>query len=117
MAAIVTKQSLTKMLEDASQPKRALIIGRALVVLFNNQTASEQSSNVTNNQNNIGFTGADARSGCLSAKSFLKNKTLAEWQVDMWMKPGKSGSPRIAKYHAQLNAAAEMKRAAQGVLL
>ena len=106
---IVTKQSLTKMLADANEQKRAQIIGRALVVLFNNQTAAEQSANTTNNNNNIGFTGADARSGSLSAKSFLRNKTLADWQVAMWMKPNKNGTIRIAKYHAQLDAAAQLK--------
>ena len=109
MTALVTKQSLTKMLSDADRAKRAQIIGRALVVLFNNQTKTEQSANITNNHNNIGFTGADARSGSLSAKSFLKNRTLADWQVDMWMKTGKSGYPRIAKYHSQLDQAAQLK--------
>lgn len=112
MAAIVTKQSLTKMLADACQEKKALIIGRALVVLLNNQTQSEQSSNTTEKNNGVGFTGADARSGSLTAKSFMKNKTLQDWQIEMWMKPGKGGAPRIAKYHAQLNQAAQLK--AQG---
>lgn len=115
MTKIVTKQSLTKMLADANEQKRAQIIGRALVVLFNNQTNTEQLSNTTKNQNNIGFTGADARSGSLSAKSFLKNKTLADWQIAMWMKPGKNGSPRISKYHSQLNQAAELKQAHKAV--
>ncbi len=109
MTAIVTKQSLTKMLNDACQEKKALIIGRALVVLLNNQTQHEQASNVTEQNNGVGFTGADARSGSLTAKSFMKNKTLQDWQIDMWMKVGKSGYPRIAKYHSQLDQAAQLK--------
>lgn len=109
MTTIVTKESLVAMLAAADVQKKALIVGRALVVLFNNQTAVEQSNNVTQNLNNIGFTGADARSGCLAAKSFLKNKTLQDWQVAMWLKPNKNGTPRIAKYHAQLDAAAQLK--------
>ena len=112
MTALVTKQSLLQMLNTADETRRAHIIGRALVVLFKNQTATEQSANTTDHDNGIGFTGADARSGCLSAKSYLKNKTLADWQVAMWMKTGKNGLPRICKYHSQLNQAATAKAAA-----
>lgn len=109
MTTIITKDSLQIMLDNASQAKRAQIIGRALVILFNNQTASEQSANVTDNNNGVGFTGADAHSGCLGAKSFLKNKTLLDWQVEMWMKLTRGGYSRICKYHAQINEAAEKK--------
>ena len=112
---IVTKQSLTTMLTNASEEKRSLIVGRALVVLFNRQTESEQSSNITNKNNSVGFTSADARSGCLGAKSFLKNKKLNDWQTAMWMKPNKNGEARIVKYHAQLNEAAEAKAYAAAV--
>ena len=106
---IVTRESLIDLLKNDT--RRAEVIGRALVVLFNNQTSSEKAANVTNLNNSIGFTGADGHSGCLSAKYFLKHKTLLPWQVDRWMKLGSSGFPRITKYWRQLDAAAQAKRA------
>ena len=55
------------------------------------------------NVNGIGFTGADAHSGCLTAKYFIKHGTLADWQVERWTKLSKSGFSRLTKYHKQLN--------------
>lgn len=109
MPAIVTKQSLNVMLNQADAAKRIQIIGRALVALFERQTQAEQSSDTTQNQNGIGFASCDARSGSLTAKSFLKNKTLAAWQVERWMAPQKDGFPRICKYVKQLDEIAEAK--------
>jgi hypothetical protein len=108
--AYVTRDSLQIMLENADDAKRIQIIGRALVVLFKRQTEAERQVNTTNVHNNIGFTGADGRSGCISAKSFIKHGTLAPWVVEKWMTRGKTGYSRIAKYHAQLNEAATLKR-------
>jgi hypothetical protein len=110
---IVTKQSLNVMLNKADDAKKILIIGRALVALFERQTESEQQANTTANLNGVGFAGSDARSGSLTAKSFLKNKTLAAWQVERWMKPQKDGFPRICKYVKQLNEIAEVKAVKQ----
>ena len=106
---IVTRESLQSMLDQASPEKRAAIIGRALLVVFRNQTETEQSANTTNVDNGIGFTGADARSGTLTAKYFMKHQTLADWQVERWMKPGKAGFARLTKYWKQLDAAAQQK--------
>ena len=47
-------------------------VARALVVLYNRQTVDEQQSEETRHLNGIGFTGADAYSGSLTAKYFLK---------------------------------------------
>lgn len=47
--ATVTRGSLQKMLDNSNQAYVAQVIGRALVVLFNNQTRGEQSMNTTNN--------------------------------------------------------------------
>jgi len=110
---IVTKESLRKMLETHDDALRARIVGKALVVIFKNQTATEQRSNLTEQNNGIGFTGADARGGCLTAKSFIKNGTLLDWQVAKWTRPAKDGFPRLCKYYRQLNAAAEAKAAQQ----
>jgi hypothetical protein len=111
MIAIVTRENLQQMLDNADTQRRIQIVGRALVVLFNRQTEVEQQTNETNNLNGVGFTGADGHSGCLTAKSFLKNRTLADWQVERWLKKDKNGFARLVKYHKQLNEAAEAKRA------
>lgn len=111
MSAIVTKQSLARMLNEADAAKQAQIIGRALVALFERQTAAEQSSDSTDQSNNIGFASCDARSGSLTAKSYMRNRTLADWQVEAWMRPLRNGLPRICKYDRQLNEIAAEKAA------
>ena len=111
--ALVTKDSLTSMITAADHDQLKIrIVGRALVVLFNMQTEAEKSANTTNEWNNVGFAHADARSGTLTAKTFIKRGTLESWQVEMWVKPtGKCGHPRIAKYWRQLNEADVQKAA------
>lgn len=106
--ALVTRASLLALLSDPA--KRQHVIGRALVVLFNNQTRDEQASNTTRLFNNIGFTGSDARDGTITAKYYLKHRSLLDWQVERWMADFR-GFPRICKYHAQLNRAALARRA------
>lgn len=113
MQALVTKDSLKKMLDDADEVLLQHIIGRALLVLFKNQTQTEQVLNQTEEDNGIGFTGADARGGSLCAKSYLRKKRLEDWQVKRWMKLGSNGYPRICKYHKQLNDAAINKAIAK----
>ena len=110
MKAIVTRESIQKMLENPNKDYVKAVVGRALVAIFNNQTESEKSANSTDVDNGIGFSGADARSGTLTAKSYLKNRTLADWQVERWTKPSKNGFARLTKYAKQLNAIAEAKQ-------
>ena len=105
--ATVTRESLQAMLDNPNEKYVAQVIGRALVVLFKNQTRDEQSMNATNQDNGIGFTGADAHSGSITAKYFIKHKTLLDWQVARWTKPAASGFARLAKYHKQLNEASK----------
>ena len=102
----VTRESLQAMLDNPNEKYVAQVIGRALLVLFKNQTRDEQSMNTTNKDNGIGFTGADAHSGSITAKYYIKHKTLMDWQVDRWTKRGSRGYSRLAKYHKQLNEAA-----------
>lgn len=104
MAKIVTREKM--MVELTSRTGRRLheYVGRALVVLLNNQTREEQRDNQTQLHNDIGFTGADGRAGALSAKTFLKHGYFPhDWQLEQWLKPNTNGIPRIAKYHAQLD--------------
>jgi hypothetical protein len=109
--AIVTRESVKAMLNHDDKAYVERVIGRALVVLFERQTADEQVSNETSHQNAIGFTGADAKSGTLTAKYFLKHRRLEQWMIDRWTKEDKNGSPRLAKYHRQLNEAAVARAA------
>ncbi len=113
---IVTKQTLNQMLADASDEKKARIIGRALVALFHRQTQDEKQSDTTRCSNNVGFASSDARSGSLTAKTFLRTGTLQQWQVDRWMANSR-GYPRICRYARQLNEIAEEKAQKQPRLI
>lgn len=103
---IVTKASLIKMLEDDT--KRIVVIGRACVALFERQTDDEQVANVTTESNFRGFSQSDARQGSLTAKYYIRHRTLADWMVEKWMKDWR-GAPRIAKYWKQLDEVAKRK--------
>ena len=101
---IVTRKWLKTYVETQPRAKVEKMVGRALVALLNRQTAEEQTSNDTREENGIGFSGADARSGSITAKSFIKyNGKLLDWQLDKWTKAARNGYPRISKYHRQLN--------------
>lgn len=108
MTNIVTRASLLQLLND--EAKRQHVIGRALVVLFEHQTRTEQAANHTQVHNFIGFSSSDARDGSITAKYYIKHKALLPWQIDNWMKDFR-GFPRIAKYWKQLDAAAQARRA------
>ena len=86
-------------------------VGRALVHLLNRQTREESRDNVTRNQNDVGFTPADARMGCIHAKYFIKHRMLNEWQVAYWRKTNVRGIPRVAKYWRQLSEEADRQAA------
>ena len=103
---LVTREAFIDLLNG---PNQVAVIGRALVHLFNRQTEAEQQANDTRVLNDMGFTGADGYSGCLSAKFFLKHGRLEQWQIDRWMKPNKNGVPRIAKYWKQMDEEAKKK--------
>lgn len=96
---VVTKDWLSAKI--AENPTK--VIGRALVAIFNRQTADERNRNTTQNNNGVGFTQGDARIGCIGAKYFLKHGTLEDWQLKIWLMPNGKGQPRIVKYSNQLN--------------
>lgn len=105
--AVVTRESLVDLIER----RPVATVGRALVAIFKaGQTDAERQMNQTQLSNGIGFSGADARSGSLTAKYFIKHGTLQDWQVERWIAPGKNGFPRLCKYVKQLNAIAEKKQ-------
>lgn len=109
--AIVTRESLKAMLDAADRKKRADIIGRALVRLLERQTDSERNSRATHNDNGIGFASCDADVGTRTAEGYMRYKSLLDWQLEVWMAPGRGGYPRICKYHRQLNEVATEKAA------
>lgn len=100
---IVTRESLQAMLDNADDVKRQHIVGRALVALFDRQTQDEKRVNDTRLHNNIGFQGCDAKSGSITAKTYLARGELADWQVERWTRRGSTGFSRICKYAKQLN--------------
>ena len=107
MTKTVTKDSLQAMLDNPNPVYVMHVVGRALVVLFRNQTADEQNTSTTRHDNGEGFTSGDAYGGSLTAKSYLKHRNLAAWQVEKWTRKNSRGYSRLAKYHRQLNNAAE----------
>lgn len=112
---IVTKESLIALLNRNPEFAKR-VVGKALVALYQRQTAAEQNTDSTSESNNVGFCGSDAKSGSKTAKFFLKHGTLLDWQLDAWIRPDRSGNPRISKYHRQLNEIASEKESRQARL-
>jgi hypothetical protein len=83
---------------DASQRNVEL----AVLAIFKRQTADEQATNSTNNNNSMGFNGLDAEFGSSLAKNITKYGKLT---------PNQAGYARklIGKYWAQLVEVAEAK--------
>lgn len=106
---IVTKERLEYLLQK-DHATRMHTIGRALLVLYANQTSSEQDSSSTRVTNGEGFTQADARSGSISARVYQTKGALADWVVEKWMKRDARGNRRISKYWRQLDEAAKAKK-------
>jgi hypothetical protein len=100
---IVTRDTIARMLDNPNRKYVEAVIGRALLALLDRQTADEKACADTREWNAVGFSGADARSGTLTAKFYAKHGCLLEWQVKKWTKPAKNGYPRLAKYAKQLN--------------
>lgn len=107
MQRLVTRESMMSLLKNDALRNR--VIGRALVALLKRQTQDEAVSNVTRNLNYRGFAPADARQGSIAAKTFIKRGELLDFQEEFWMKPSKTGLPRIVKYVRQLNEVANEK--------
>ncbi len=107
--ALVTHESIEELLNDPRGHEFVQhVVGRAMVALFDRQTEDEKVSNDTREFNTIGFSGADARQGSLTAKYYRKHKKLQDWQVAQWTRDFR-GRPRLCKYHRQLNEIAEAK--------
>jgi antitoxin component YwqK of YwqJK toxin-antitoxin module len=101
MKPLVTRESLQLLLQSE---RGGEVVGRALKAIFTkNQTEEERKYNDTKKFNGIGFSGADARSGSITAKYFIKHGRLEQWQIDQWTRIQKNGFSRLTKYWKQLN--------------
>lgn len=105
MEKIVTKDWLKRRLENDT----TLVLGRALVAIYNNQTDDEQFAFATKELNGRGFTAYDAKLGTQAAIMFIATGTLPEWLARVWLVE-KAGYPRICKYVRQLNEIANAKK-------
>jgi hypothetical protein len=87
-------------------------VGKALVVLFKNQTHHEKQIEATTNRNETGFTPSDARRGSGMARFYMQAGFLTPKQLEYWQKPARTsaGRIRITKYWRQLLEAAEEKQ-------
>ena len=70
MTAIVTKNSLQASIDKNDINLQIKLVGTALVRIMSNQTAGERQSNSVNTDNGTGFTGADGKSGTITAKYY-----------------------------------------------
>jgi len=87
-------------------------IGRALVVLYNNQTFDEKQNQDVKYLNNKGFRPCHARVGSSMAEQFIRRGSLTPAQARYWRVAGKEGM-RIGIYTRQLiEAAIEKKKGA-----
>lgn len=91
-------------------------VARALVVLFERQTADEQATEHTRHHNGRGFRPCHARMGTSMAKFYLQRGFLTPKQIAYWRREGKEGM-RIAIYWKQLLDAAHKKQAAKAMNL
>lgn len=108
---IVSKQFMLDFLATKDEEKVMHFVGRALVALFNRQVESEKEANSTKIENNRGFSSSDARNGSITAKYYIKNGKLLDWQIKLWTENSFRGRPRIVKYSEQLNEIALEKKA------
>lgn len=88
-------------------------VARALMVLKQHQTASEQASESTHIHNGEGFRPCHARMGTSMATFFESRGYLSPKQIAYWRKPMADGNTRIGIYWKQLALAAEQKATAK----
>lgn len=99
-----TKAWMAEFIATKSPDEVARLVGHVLSEIYARQTHGEQATGSTKENNSVGFTWFDAKSGSQDAKAFEEYGTLAKWRVDRWLRHGgKVGTPRICKYHGQLS--------------
>ena len=91
---------------------RDAAVARALVVLTQRQTVSEQATESTQYRNGEGFRPCHARMGTSMANFYQRRGYLSPKQIAYWRQPMKDGKMRIEIYANQLLAAAQARAAA-----
>ena len=99
---IQQRETMTKDQVVAILDKSDVAVKRAILVVWENQTADEQISHQTLKTNGVGFTGADAAFGTSLAEQINKGYNLSAKQIAAARK-------MTRKYWKQLVAAAEQK--------
>jgi len=108
---LVTRDWMIKNVHPAN-PRIGIIVKRALIALYERQTAAEQAAAQTAEHNGIGFTGTDGEIGTKDAQNCIHYGSPATWIIERWTRPNSKGVPRLAKYWRQLNEIAVAKRTA-----
>ena len=78
----------------ASDPRWAL---RALIRIYQNQTADEQAHDATIERNGIGFSGPDAEILSSFARQYLRRRSLSPKQMNVLMRKIPSYAGQIAR--------------------
>lgn len=97
-----TREWMSDFISTQPKTKVGKFVGLVLEELFARQTEAEKASDTTQENNTIGFTAFDARSGSQDAKAFAKYGTLSGFRVNRWTRKNR-GVSRICKYHGQIN--------------
>lgn len=97
--ATYTKQDIVAMIET-----RDIAVAKGVLAIYAYQTAVEQSSESTCNDNGVGFNGADAPILSSFAKQLQKGRTLSAKQIAIARK-------KMVKYAGQLLKIAQQKAA------
>jgi hypothetical protein len=101
---MLTKEKIVELL---SSNDRA--VERALMLLYQRQTADEQTVESTRHLNNRGFRPAHARMGTSMGRLAYLGYKLSEKQINYWRKTDRAGNMRIGIYWRQLIEEAQKK--------
>ena len=100
----LTKENIIKLLEENDKA-----VLRALIVINQNQTSTEQSLHLTSEANNRGFRPCHARMGTSMANFATKFGKLSDKQIQYWRAKDRAGNMRIGIYWKQLIVAAKQR--------
>lgn len=92
-----TKEDIIELLA-----KNDKAIAKALVRLYERQTADEQDTQNTRYRNGKGFRPCHARMGTSVAEFFKRNGYITSKQANYWRQTDKKGNMRIGIYAGQL---------------
>ncbi len=103
-----TKTNVTSFVRNQLATNKAWAL-KGLVRIFEHQTAEEQAAEVTNRENGVGFTGADANFLTSLAKQYMQRGSLSDKQMVFVFKkmPKYAGQLVSISDEAKLNAMVE----------